>query len=606
MGFTAKIMDVGQTLSNLPTLLALKKGMQPRALDERDCFGAQVARNAEVFPDRVAMIFEEQTITWAEFNALCNRYAHAFKAEGLTRGDTVSVMMENRIEFLATIVGLNKIGVVAGLINTNLRGKPLIHCISVTESKMCVFGEELGDALAEVKADLPLAEGSGYLFVPDAGDTAAPNWAGDLAALAADAEPDNPADTAGLTLGDNSLYLFTSGTTGLPKAAVLSNRRFLASSGLSHRAGLRCTEQDRLYICLPLYHGTGLMIGVGASFSSGASMFIRRKFSASNFLPEVRKHQTNCLIYIGELCRYLMNTPGQSDDHTSPLTTMMGNGMRPDVWMNFKARYGIKRISEFYGASEGNVAFANLLNKDCTIGMTSAKVALVRYDVDADEIVTDEQGRCVEVQPGEPGLLLGHISEQAVFEGYTNAEATEKKIVRNAFEDGDAWFNSGDLIVEVDVGFALGYPHYQFVDRVGDTFRWKSENVSTNEVGELLNGFSQVKFCNVYGVEVPGADGRAGMAALTLEDEVTDLDIDAFSSYVAEALPAYARPVFLRIQPDIDVTGTFKMVKGDLRKQAYSLEQVQDPLYVLKSGESVYSPLDAPLADQIQAGEAGF
>ena len=606
MGFAANIVDVAKTLTNVPTLLALKKGMKPRGLGEHDCFAAQVARNAVAFPDRVAMIFEGHSLNWKEFNAMSNRYAHAFKSQGLTSSDTVSVIMENRIEFLATVVGLNKIGVTTGLINTNLRGKPLIHCITVTESKMCVFGEELNDAIAEVKAELPLQEGSGYLFVPDAGERAAPNWASDMSQLTADSSTDNPQDTAQITLGHNSLYVFTSGTTGLPKAAVLSNRRFLASSGLAHRAGLRCTEQDRLYICLPLYHGTGLLIGAGTAFSSGASMFIRRRFSASNFLREVREHQTNCLIYIGELCRYLTNTAAKPDDHENPLVKMMGNGMRPDVWMQFKKRYGVKRISEFYGASEGNVAFANLLNKDCTIGMTSAKIALVRYDVDADEIVTDEQGRCIEVEPGEPGLLLGHINEAAVFEGYTNAEATEKKIFRNAFEDGDAWFNSGDLIREIDVGYALGYPHYQFVDRIGDTFRWKSENVSTNEVGELVNGFPQVKFCNVYGVEVPRADGRAGMAALTLDDGVEALDIDGFSRYIADSLPAYARPVFLRIQPDIDVTGTFKMVKGDLRKQGYDLTRIEDPLYVLKPKESVYAVLDEAYAAQIAAGEAGF
>ncbi|MFP6816954.1 MAG: long-chain-acyl-CoA synthetase [Pseudomonadales bacterium] len=606
MGIGAKMVDVARTLTNVPTLLALKRGMKMRPLDERDCFAAQVARNAQAFPDRIAMIFEGQTLTWAEFNALSNRYAHAFKARGLTRGDTVSVIMENRIEFLATIVGLNKIGVIAGLINTNLRGKPLVHCITVTESTMCVFGEELGDALAEVKADLPLQEGSGYLFVPDSGAAAAPNWAGDMAELSADADSGDPPDTSELTLGDDSLYIFTSGTTGLPKAAVLSNRRFLASSGLAHRAGLRCTEQDRLYICLPLYHGTGLLIGAGAAFSSGASMFIRRRFSASNFLHEVREHQTNCLIYIGELCRYLTNTPARPDDHDNPLENIMGNGMRPDVWMDFKNRYDVKRVSEFYGASEGNVSFANLLNKDCTIGMTTAKIALVAYDVDADELITDANGRCIEVESGEPGLLLGHINENAVFEGYTDKAASEKKILRNAFENGDAWFNSGDLIREIDVGYSLGYRHYQFVDRLGDTFRWKSENVSTNEVGELVNGFPQVKFCNVYGVEVPRADGRAGMAALTLEDDVAQLDIEGFSTYISDSLPAYARPVFLRIQNDIDVTGTFKMVKGDLRKQGYSLDEVEDPMYVLKPGEKVYAPLTTEFTALISSGDAGF
>jgi citronellyl-CoA synthetase len=284
----------------------------------------------------------------------------------------------------------------------------------------------------------------------------------------------------------------------------------------------------------------------------------------------------------------------------------MGNGLRPDVWPEFKQRFGIKRIAEFYGASEGNVAFANLLNKDCTVGMTSVRHALVRYDIDADEIVRDPAGRCIPVEPGEPGLLLGHISPEAIFEGYTNPEATEKKIVRDAFEAGDAWFNSGDLMRQIDAGFTLGYPHYQFVDRIGDTFRWKSENVSTNEVGEIINGFPQIRFSNVYGVTVPGADGRAGMAALTLEDGVTALDIDAFSDYVTRELPSYARPLFLRIEQEIDVTGTFKMVKGKLRDEGYDPARISDPLYVMKPGSSRYEPLDPAYAAVIARGDAGF
>ncbi len=600
------IVDTVRTLSNLPTLLTLKKGMTPRPLDTTDCFGAQVQRNAEAFGDRTAIIFEGQQVTWAQFNALANRLAHTLTAQGLQRGDTASVIMENRIEFLATIVALNKIGAVGALINTNLRGRQLKHCITVTDSKKCIFGEELGDAVHEVKGELDLKEGSDYLFMPDSGESPAPNWTSNLLADSQDAAETNPETTGQITLGDNCLYIYTSGTTGLPKAAVMSNRRFLQSAALSHKALYRCTEQDRFYVCLPLYHATGLMIGVGAAFSSGASVFVRRKFSASNFLPEVREHNTNLLIYIGELCRYLMSTPEQPDDADNPLHTMTGNGMRPDVWIPFKKRFGIKRVSEFYGASEGNVAFANLLNKDCTVGMTSARVALVKYDVDADEIVKAANGSCIEVEPGEPGLLLGHINEEAVFEGYTDPEATEQKIIRNVLEEGDAWFNSGDLMRVVDVGYALGYDHYQFVDRVGDTFRWRSENVSTNEVGEIINGFDQIKFCNVYGVEVPGADGRAGMAALTLAEGVTDLDMDRFSAYIAENLPVYARPVFLRIQPDIDVTGTFKMVKGDLRKQAYDLTQIEDPVFVLKPNASRYERLDPEFAATIASGQGGF
>ena len=600
------IVDVVSVLSEMPTLLKLKKGMVPRPASVADCFGARVEANALKFGQRSAIVFEGQEVNWSEFNALANRYAHYLKSQGVQRGDTVSVIMENRIEFLALLVGVNKIGVTAGLINTNLTGKPLVHCITVTHSKKCIFGSEVSGALNEVKDELGLTEGEDYFEMPDGGLDATTNWAKNLAEGAAAASSENPEETSLITLGEVALYIFTSGTTGLPKAAVLSNRRYLTSADMAAMAGFKCTEQDRMYICLPLYHGTGLMVGAGAAMVSGASMFIRRKFSASNFLPEVREHGCTLLVYIGELCRYLSNTEAQAGDDKNPLRSMMGNGMRPDVWLGFKKRFGISRVAEFYGASEGNVAFANLMNRDCTVGMTSAEVALVEYDVDNDEIVRDAAGRCVPVKAGEPGLLLGKITEDPVFEGYTDPEATEKKIVRSALETDDAWFNSGDLMRTVDVGFTLGYPHYQFVDRVGDTFRWKSENVSTNEVGEIINGFDQIKFCNVYGVEIPGTDGRAGMAAVTLQDGVAELDVDAFSTFLRSELPAYAVPLFVRIQPDIDVTGTFKMVKGDLRKQAYDIRSFDDTVYALLPGSDRYAAFDLAMLEKIEAREAGF
>ena len=600
------LVDVASTLAQVPLLLKLKKGMVPRPMDTKDSIALQVEDKAARFGERTAIVFENSELSWHGFNAMANRYAHYLKAEGVQRGDTVSVIMENRTEFLATIIALNKLGATAALINTNLHGRPLTHCITVTESSKCIFGSEVGEALQAVKGDLNITEGDDYYVVPDAGFDAAPNWAKNLAAESADASDENLPDTQHTTLGETAFYIFTSGTTGLPKAAVLSNRRYLMSATLAASAGLKINEQDRLYLCLPLYHGTGLLIGAGSAFTSGASMFVRRKFSASNFLPEVRAHNCTGLIYIGELCRYLNNTPRQPDDHNNPIRSMMGNGLRPDVWMDFKQRFGIKRIAEFYGASEGNVSFANLLNKDCTVGMTSAEVTLVEYDIHNDEIVRNAQGRCTEVAPGVPGLLLGKITPDTVFEGYTDAEATEKKIVRDVYEPGDAWFNSGDLMRTVEAGFTLGYDHYQFVDRVGDTFRWKSENVSTNEVGEIINGFEQVKFSNVYGVEIPGADGRAGMAAIILNDGVEQLDLTAFAAYLRDELPAYAIPVFLRIQQDIDVTGTFKMVKGDLREQAYDIGKFDDPVFVMKHGEDSYARLDDDYLAVLSSGNSGF
>jgi len=600
------IVDVASTLMQVPALLKLKKGMVPRPPEVTDSFSARVEGQAARIPDHNAIVFEGQSVTWREFNELANRYANYLSDEGVTRGDTVSLMMDNRIEFLAMIVALNKLGAVGSLINNNLHGLSLNHCVTVTKSKKFIFGSEVAEAVNEIKGDLNIAEGSDYYVIPDGGNSTGINWAKNLTEASAEASADNPASTGETTIGETAMYIFTSGTTGLPKAAVMSNRRFLMASDMVAKAGLKCTEKDRLYICLPLYHGTGLMIGVGAAWASGASIFVRRRFSASSFLNEVREHNCTCFVYIGELCRYLVNTEAGANDHKNPLRAMIGNGMRPDVWMDFKNRFKVNRIIEFYGASEGNVSFANLLNKDLTVGMTSAEVALVKYDVHNDEIVRNELGFCIEVEDGAPGLLLGKITPDTVFEGYTDPDASEKKIIRNALEQGDAWFNSGDLMKTVDVGFDLGYPHYQFVDRVGDTFRWKSENVSTNEVGEIINGFEQVKFCNVYGVAIPGADGRAGMAAITLADGVDTLDLPRLAAYLDHELPSYAVPVFIRIQPEIDVTGTFKMVKGDLREQGYDIDAFDDPVYVLAPGSDAYQPLDAELLAQIRAGTAGF
>ncbi len=594
------------TLKELVGVMRTRRYLAPRPLDAIDSVGLKVEENAARIGARPMILFEGRQVSWSEFNALANRYAHTLKARGIGHGDIVSLMMENRIEFLAVLVGISKLGAVTSLINTNLRGRPLTHCITVTQSKACVFGEELSNAIAEVKADLPLHEGTDYLCVADQGATPPPNWAVDLTAEANGAPTTNLPDTQQIKLGDNSIFMFTSGTTGLPKAAVVSQRRFLATGAMACKAALKSNETDRLYLCLPLYHGTGLVVGFGSTLWSGSSIFLRRKFSASNFLKEVRQYNTSCFVYIGELCRYLMAQPARADDADNPLQRIVGNGLRPDIWLNFKQRLGIKRISEFYGASEGNVAFMNLLNKDCTIGLTGSTIALVRYDVDADEIIRDGNGHCVHVAPGESGLLLAQINEVQVFEGYTNAEATEKKIVRNAFEQGDAWFNSGDLIKEVQVGFTAGRKHYQFVDRVGDTFRWRSENVSTNEVGEIINQHPAVQFCNVYGVSIPNADGRAGMAAITLAQGQTRLDLADFSAFVARELPSYARPVFLRIQPEMEVTGTFKLMKGDLRKEGYDVGSIADPLFVLKPNAPAYEPLDQPYLAKLRAGTAGY
>lgn len=600
------IFKTAQAFRQLPTLVALAKAAKPLKDDTKDCIGARVESTARRFPNRSAVVFEGKELNWSELNAESNRAAKALQDLGLKRGDCVALMMENRIEFLSTFIALNKLGIKAALINTNVSGRALSHCLTITDARYCLFGDECADQVQGVHLADELENIESWLYIADGDVSRCPDWAEDFGTNSELYSSTNPADSAENRLSDNALYIFTSGTTGLPKAAVVSNKRALFTSLGAAIAGLRCTSSDRIYICLPLYHATALFMGVGAACVTGASVFLRRRFSASEVLNEVREHRATMFIYIGEICRYLLNTPQLPDDNDSPLVTIMGNGLRPDIWLEFKARFGISRVSEFYGSSEGNIAFFNLFNRDCTVGVSPAPHALVKYDIESDEIVRDSEGRCIRVEPGQPGLLLGKITKQLAFEGYTSREATEKKIVRDVFNDGDAWYNSGDLLKIVDAGFAFGMQHYQFVDRIGDTFRWKGENVSTNEVAEVINTHPQVQFSNVYGVEIPGTDGRAGMAALLLEESETSLDLESFSELICEQLPAYARPVFLRILPAMDTTGTFKMLKNELREQRFEPGKVSGPVMIMDADSNGYQLLSDERAVQILAGSGGF
>ena len=599
------IKDIFDVAMELPSLLTFRKESAARPDSTKDSLLKLLERNAEKYTDKPAIQYQDQVISWGELNARTNQYAVALAEAGIGVGDSVAVYMENRPEFLITVFAVTKLRAIAALMNNNLRGTSLVHCINVTKSKMLIFGAEGTEAIAESRGEFTYEITANLYSVPD-GDISVPEWATNLTAASSNLEEKNLPQTQDITIGDTALYIFTSGTTGLPKAAISSHRRLMQAATLSHIVGLKCKQKDRIYLCLPLYHGTGGVIGVGAALSSGACMCLRRRFSASKLLDDLREQQITCMIYVGELCRYLFNTPAKANDADTPLRSIMGNGLRPDIWRAFKSRFGIKRICEIYAASEGNAAFGNILNRDETIGTTTADVALINYDVANDEIVRNEEGFCSRVAKHEPGLCVARISEESRFEGYTDPEATEKKILRDVFEKGDAWFNTGDLLKTIDVGFALNMDHYQFVDRIGDTFRWRSENVSTNEVGELLNSFDQIEIANVFGVNVPNAEGRAGMVALQLKEGISSLDIERFAAHVNDRLPPYAVPVFVRVQTGIEVTGTFKMVKKDLVKENYDISQFEDPVFVMKPRTNHYERLDSDFLKVVQAGNAGY
>ena len=537
----------GELLDMTATLL---RAVRQEKLDasQRRSIGALLERNAREFGDRTALTADGETIDWATFNARANRVAAALAdRHGIRHGDAVAMMIENRLSFLTVLFGICKLGAVAGLINTNQRRDVLVHSATTIGAKAFVVGAELEEAVDEIKDQLGLELGRDFAWLPDPAraDASAPDWSTELSDVDETLSADDRPETSEVTLDDPCFFIFTSGTTGLPKAAIVSNERVFRSMQGFGVVTLNIKARDRLYNCLPLYHSTGLIVAFGGVLWVGASMFIRRKFSASNFLREAREQNTNIFVYIGEICRYLLHSEAKADDADNPVVRVIGNGLRPDIWLDFKKRFGIEKVFEIYGASEGNSGFVNAFNKDCTIGFGIAPHALARYDTDEDALVRSADGLCQVVNIGEPGLLLIEIAGDARFDGYTDKAASEKKIVHDVMSKGDRWFNTGDLVKQIDVGFAFGQKHYQFVDRTGDTFRWKGENCSTNEVGEIINALPQVQTTNVYGVQIPGTDGRAGMAAITFDpasvSTADDVDWAALSGHVTDKLASYAR-----------------------------------------------------------------
>ena len=549
---------------------------------------------AQAVPDRVFLVYGERTLSYAEFNALANRVAHVGRAVGLSRGDCVALMMENRPEFIACWAGLAKLGVTTALVNPNVRGRALAHALQTTGARRIVAGGECVANLASLDADQASTWTVHVWPDPEAPDApalpGALDLAGDLAG-ADDANPD-PAWRDGLVAGADLFYIFTSGTTGLPKAARLSHMRYLGvGDGMSAVAGYG--PDDVIYCVLPLYHGAGGMVVVSCALSQGARVLLRRRFSASAFWDDVRRHGVTGCQYIGEICRYLLNQPPRPDDRDHSLRVLMGAGLGPDIWEEFQKRFGIERILEGWSSTEANTSLLNVDNRVGSCGRVAFKELtngrLVRFDVESEEHARDADGRMIECAPGEVGEFIGMIpdlpdSGAGRFEGYSSAEETEKKILRNVFSEGDAWYRSGDLLRHDEDGY------FFFIDRIGDSYRWKSENVSTQEVAEAISGFPGLEIANVYGVAVPGHEGRAGMASLILRDRDA-FDGAAFFAHVEERLPRYAAPVFLRLPREPDLTTTFKLRKVDLKRDGYDPARVADPLYLRVEAERAYLPL---------------
>ena len=547
-------------------------------------------------PDRPMALLDDGEISYRDYEAYANRVAHWALDQGLKPGDTVALFMTNRWEYIAIWFGLSKVGIVISLINNQLSGHSLAHCLTIGETQHAIVEGELAGAYDSARAhDLGAIEA----WVLDGSLEGAKSFGDALAAMPAE-RPD-PILRDSVKPEDPVLKMFTSGTTGLPKAALMTHIRALYYLHVFAVAA-RSTPQDRMMMVLPLYHATGGLCGVGCAICFGGALIIRNRFSATNFWPDAARFKATMFMYVGELCRFLVNSPETGAEKRHTLRVAIGNGMRRDVWEEFQARFDLPQIIEFYGSTEGNVGLVNTDNKPGAVGRVPGylkhrfNIDLVRFDMTEEKPVRGEDGFCIQCAPDEVGEAIGKIDPSDArfrFDGYGSREDTEKKILRHVYEEGDAWFRTGDLMTRDKDGY------YYFVDRVGDTYRWKSENVATGEVAEAFS-VAGIEQANVYGVEVEGHSGRAGMAALVLAGD--DLDFDALHAHVHAELPHFARPLFLRLQRQTDTTGTFKFRKVDLVKEGFDPSVIEDTILFDHPGEGRYVELTPDLYKQIQSG----
>lgn len=588
-----KIVSRDETQAKLDIRSRAAAEVKPSALYTlADRVEEQAARQG----DKDFLIYGDERYSYAEVNARANQVAHALHAQGLRCGDVCALALENRPEFFFYWFGLAKLGVATAVINTQINGRPLAHALEVTNAVAAVVGEEcvVNFALTEERPALPI-----YLIddaeKPGSKEDKAIARANISAAVAAASREQFPREgRAAVRAEETMLLIFTSGTTGLPKAARYSHMRWM-SSGDVMVPTLNADSSDVFYCYLPLYHGAAATSVTSTALKAGASIVLRRKFSTREFWTDVRRNGVTVVQYIGEICRYLLNAPAQDNDRDNSVRCMLGAGLTPESWARWIERFGDAQIFEGWGATEANAAIINLDNYPGSVGRVpywdKTNLRLVRYDVETDTYPRDENGFMILCQPGEVGEAVGFIVDHPEigggrFEGYTSREATEKKILRNVFAEGDAYWSSGDLLRYDEEGY------FYFVDRMGDTFRWKSENVSTSEVSDGLADYPGMELINIYGVQVPQHEGRAGMAAIVMQPGQV-FDPKRFYELTEERLPRYAAPQFVRVSAAADLTASFKLRKVDLQRQGYDPTAFDDPLYVRDEKAGTYQPYSA-------------
>ena len=545
--------------------------------------------NVKKRPNDIAFIFEGDEITWKEADEQTNKYAGFLKSQNINKGDCFAILMDNSPDFLMLLLASFRVGSLAALINTTVSGEGLKHVIGISDVKLITAGashlEKLSSALGDSDLkNIPIFGMEDNEKIPDQVE--------DIKKLSKQFSTFIPYQPI---MKDVAAYIFTSGTTGLPKAALVDHAKLVKGSFAGHFLCFNFNKNDRLYMTLPLYHSTGLILGWAASLRSGCPNLIKSKFSASDFWNDVKKYNVNKFIYVGELCRYLMNLPPSDGDRDNPITQISGNGLRPDIWESFQKRFNISKIVEIYGATEAVGMTINSFGRSGMIGRKRSDSTIIHCNKDDGSPILNDEGFCTKVSEGETGLYIQKISSSAKFQGYLDAQASNKKILQNVFKTGDQYFNTGDLITLHDNNWL------SFADRVGDTYRWKSENVSTMEVASILNNASGVMDCNVYGVQIDSAEGKAGMAAMNVSDEFSFI---SFIEHVNKNLNTFQKPYFLRLTKEMQTTGTFKHQKEGLKKQGFNPSLIKDKLYFLQKNN--YVEIDQALYNRIHSGDERF
>ena len=528
-------------------------------------------------PNKKVLYFGDNFYTWKALNEECNKIANFFLKSGIKPGETIAIMMENSPQYLFVNGGINKIQGISSLINIHQRKKALIHAIKISEPKYFIVDGDCLSAFNDVFKDLNFTMDE--VLVLNNHNQKSHDFV-DFKALLKPFSNQNPNTTFNSKLSDIGYYIFTSGTTGLPKATMLRNIRM----GQFYSLVLQLTPDDIIYDPLPLYHSHSNGAWRGVVYY-GAALALRKRFSASEFWKDIAKFKATGTLYIGEIPRYLLNRPKSEYVNNNSLEKMMGLGLRKDIWEQFKSRFKINNILEFYSSTEG---MATLVNFDEVPGMIGRMILprfkIAKIDQETGEFYKDKNGFYISCIPGEAGMLLARIEDESNLTLYKDKESSEKKVLRNVFEKNDAYFNTGDLIQLHEKQWV------SFADRFGDTFRWKGENVSTLEVEMILNSYPEIEYCTVYGVEIPKHEGKAGMVAIKLK-KADQFNLKKFANFTIENLPKYSIPIFLRVQDELEFTGTHKLRKVNLRKQGYDNSKISEPIYLWNPSTQSYNLL---------------